>query len=275
MVASVRWVTAPPRRRVDLLCRPHNRTGAAGTRVLGPRRAAVCRRGRYVSRGLVCQQAGAGRSRRPGCPGRRLGWVGSDEPGVVADDGLSLPPVAEAGGVAGVDEGEAEDGEGADDVVVEEGVVLGGQDDGPHHEVEQGAGEPGDADADAEDEGGADGGEAEHEQPVGPAGAGDVVVEALEGAAGGVGEEAFGGGSAVEPGPFGGGGVAQAEQFVEERPQERGADDDAQGGEDVAGQPGLGGGLFQPTVDRVGGRTRGGHRRRLLASYFLTSTASR
>src|SRR5215203_5414116 len=259
MVASVRWVTAPPRRRVDLLCRPHNRTGAAGTRVLGPRRAAVCRRGRYVSRGLVCQQAGAGRSRRPGCPGRRLGWVGSDEPGVVADEGLSLPPAAEAGGVAGVDEGEAEDGEGADDVVVEEGVVLGGQDDGPHHQVEQGAGDAGDADADAEDEGGADGGE--------------VVVEAFEGAAGGVGEEAFGGGSAVEPGPFGGGGVAQAEQFVEERPEEGGADDDAQGGEDVAGQPGLGGGLFQPDVDRVGGgRTPGGHRRRLLASYFLTST---
>ena len=59
----------------------------------------------------------------------------------------------------------------------------------------------------AEGEGETDAEQAEHEQPVGPGGAGDAVVEPLEGAVGAELQEPLGGAAAVDPG-----GVTEAVQ---------------------------------------------------------------
>src|SRR5690606_318819 len=67
---------------------------------------------------------------------------------------LGLGPVlAEAERVAGVDQGQPGQQAGVDQVVVHEGVVLGGQHRCPHEHHEQGAGGGGDPDPDAGDQG--------------------------------------------------------------------------------------------------------------------------
>ena len=86
-------------------------------------------------------------SRRP--PDRSPGAVSLRE-GDYRRTGSSLTSLveaqrlAESPGVAGVEGGQDDQGERAEDVVVEDRVVLGGQDDGPHHHVEDGAGGGGD-----------------------------------------------------------------------------------------------------------------------------------
>src|SRR5690348_10280044 len=188
------------------------------------------------------------------------------EPGGFLDECGAVPPLAEAEGGAGAGERQADDRAGVDQVVVHEDVVGRGQDRGEHHDEQDGGRGGRDAHADAQDEGDADAGEGEHEEPVGPGGAGDGVVEALERAGRGELEEAGGRVPAVDPGGLGRRLVAEAEQLVEERPQEDCAEGDAHAGEDVAGggdAAGGGGALLRAGCgDRSGGLLcDGGHDR--------------
>src|SRR3954447_10046039 len=167
------------------------------------------------------------------------GRVPAGQPGA----GRAAP---DAPGVAG--EGEAEDGhrEGAEDVVVQHRVVRRGEHHGPHHEVQQAAGHGGDPHREAERQRQADAEQAEHEQDVSPGRARDAVVEAREGAVRAEGEEPLGGAAAVDPRRraeavdvtrlVDAGGVAEGQQLVGERPQERQPEGDPQQRQGLAGR---------------------------------------
>ena len=171
---------------------------------------------------------------------------GLPEDGGVLDQLGRGPGLAEAPGVAGVEGGEDDHRDGAEDVVVDHRVVLGGQGDGPHHQVEDCSGGRGDPHADAQGEGEADAEQGQHEQRVGPDGAADAVVEALERAVGAELEEALGGAAAVDPGGVAeavevavlvvAGVEAQGQQLVEERPQEGQPEADPEQGQRTASQ---------------------------------------
>ena len=59
-------------------------------------------------------------------------------------------------------------------------LLAGGKRGGPHQHQQHGAGDGGDAHADAQQQGDADGEQAEHEAPVGPPDPGEAVVDAGE-----------------------------------------------------------------------------------------------
>jgi hypothetical protein len=134
---------------------------------------------------------------------------------------------------------------GVDEVVVHEGVVVRGQDDAPHHDQQQRTGCRGDPHRDSEGESNADPEQTDHEQPVCPSRAGDVVVEALERPVGPELQEAFGRAAAVDPGCVAepvddvglrvpAGGEPESEQLVEERPQEHPAEREPGRSQDIA-----------------------------------------
>ena len=84
--------------------------------------------------------AGVRTHQRAGHPPGVTGPLGSLllQDGVLRHDRLARPPAAEAPGVAGGDQGESDEGQATEDVVVDQRVVLGRQGDGPHHHVEHG-----------------------------------------------------------------------------------------------------------------------------------------
>src|SRR4029453_11018220 len=108
----------------------------------------------------------------------------------------------------------------------------------PHHGQHDHAGDGGDAHGDPGDEGDADGQQAEHEQAVGPPGAGDGVEEGLEGSDLDRGQEALGWGATVDPGLGRWGGVVEAEGLVQERPQEHKPHRHPQDGQGLGGRGG-------------------------------------
>ena len=185
---------------------------------------------------------GSGRTGwRPWCQ-----WVsgapGSGVPGRSARAWRQTPRAA------GAEEEQEDEDAGAEQVVVEDRVVLRGQDDGPHEHVHQYAGADREPHADAEDEREPDPEQAGHEQGVGPDGAADGVVEALERAVGAELQEAFGGAAAVDPGcvteAVQRAGLvvarveAKGEQLVREGPQERQPEADPQHGSYASHQVG-------------------------------------
>src|SRR6476469_293985 len=175
---------------------------------------------------------------------------------------VAAPPLAKAPGVPGERRGENRDAQCLDPVAVEErvGVGAGGAEGelGEVHQREKEAGGPGcELEAGAGEEGDADAEEAGHEQPVGPR-AGDVLEEAGERTLSTL-HEALGGRAAVDPGLGRRGHVAEAEHLVEEGPEEGEAEHDAQTREELASQ-GRPNHLLLEGDDALGGVMRGAWR---------------
>src|SRR6478735_9216812 len=124
----------------------------------------------------------------------------------LTQDGVALhrvdagPPAAETPGVARAEQGQGDDGERAEDVVVDHRVRVGRQRHGPHHQVHHGSGGRAEPHGHPEGQREADAEQAEHEEPVDPGRAGDRVVEALEGTLGAEREEALRRVATVDPG---------------------------------------------------------------------------
>jgi hypothetical protein len=147
------------------------------------------------------------------------GCAASGEPGEAANQAGLSPPAAQPEGVARSDEGESDQDERIDEVIVHENVVLGRQRSAPHQDEQDRTASGGDAHSDAEQQRHGNAEQTDHEQPVHPACARDGLIKAREGA-GGTAEEAKGGGSPIDPRVGGGGFVAKPEGLVQEWPQE-------------------------------------------------------
>ncbi|UMG91891.1 GNAT family N-acetyltransferase [Nocardioides sp. TF02-7] len=267
--------------------RPQPRAGEP--RVLrGGRHQAAARAGGRRADGLAAPAAPtsvrrtARRARHPGMrtappgAGGAVRFGGSSAEDGVLPDQLGLGPgLAEAPGVAGQGQRQHDHDHGAHQVVVDDRVVLQRESGEPHHHVERGAGDRGGPHADPEDEGEADAGEADHEEPVGPGVARDAVEELTHRVVLGdaEGQEAEGGAAAVDPGVGAevvdraglgalAGGVAEGEQLVEEGPQEGHAEADPQDGQRTPGGAVGDDVVLDHDVEVAGGLDRG-HRSHL------------
>src|SRR6476661_3192928 len=152
---------------------------------------------------------------------------------------MAAPPLPETPGVPGQRRRDNRDAQCLDPVAVEErvGVGAGGAEGelGEVHQREEDRSAPGrDLEAGAGEERHADAEQAGHEQPVGPV-AGDVLEEAGEGPFGAL-HEALCRLAAVDPGPCRRRHVAEAEDLVDERPEEGEAQHDPQAGKELAGE---------------------------------------
>src|SRR6476660_167319 len=175
---------------------------------------------------------------------------------------MAAQPLPETPGVPGQRRRDNRDAQCLDPVAVEErvGVGAGGAEGelGEVHQREKEAGGPGcELEAGAGEEGDADAEEAGHEQPVGPR-AGDVLEEAGERTLSTL-HEALGGRAAVDPSLGRRGHVAEAEHLVEEGPEEGEAEHDAQTREELASQ-GRPNHLLLEGDDALGGVMRGAWR---------------